>query len=74
MHGFPCFIFFVARTFLAFLSISPSFPGMLGVQHREKVLAFWGGFSFSKKKRKEDQGTVGFFRKSSKPPLFSAGH
>ena len=39
----------------------PSFAGILGVQHREKILAFFGWFSllsFQKKQGKEDQGRV----------------
>ena len=34
----------------------PSFPGILGVRHREKILVFLGGFPFPKMQGKEDQG------------------
>ena len=37
--------FFVARNSLLFWAFfSPSFPGILGVRHSEKILVFWGGF------------------------------
>ena len=36
---FPAF--FIVRNFLAFWSVFPFFPGILGVRHREKSLLFW---------------------------------
>ena len=49
--------FFVARNVLVFLSIFPSFPGILGVQRGEDILAFLGGFlARSKKTRKGRSG------------------
>ena len=45
---------------LLFWAFFPFFPGILGVRHGEKILAFLGGFPcfFHKKQGKEDQGKV----------------
>ena len=52
-----CLLFLLQGVSLLFLALFPSFPGTLGVQHREKILAFWVVFlAFPKKQGKEDQG------------------
>ena len=43
---------------LLFWAFSTSFPEIIGVQHRQKFLAFWGGFPWYFRKRKEDQGVA----------------
>ena len=60
---FPAFLdflaFFVARNFLAFLSVFPFFPRDFRGSEEREILAFLGGFPcfFQKKQGREDQGS-----------------
>ena len=57
---FDFLAFFVAKNFLAFLSVFPFFPRDFKGSEERKILAFLGGFPcfllFAKKQGKEDQG------------------